>query len=79
MAIADDFEIQQDKDIRYTGSTANYTVLAFHEWLRLLATDASGTPDDHMDITKADPSDKSFDTIINLVNGFNIDDTAAQQ
>jgi hypothetical protein len=78
MAIADDFEIQQDKDIRYTGSTANYTVLAFHEWLRLLATDASGTPDDHMDITKADPSDKSFDTIINLVNGFNIDDTAAQ-
>jgi len=78
MAIADDFEIQQDKDIRYTGSTANYTVLAFHEWLRLKATDASGTPDDHMDITKADPSDKSFDTIINLVNGYNIDDTAAQ-
>ena len=78
MAIADDFEIQQDKDIRYTGSTTNYTVLAFHEWLRLKATDASGTPDDHMDITKADPSDKSFDTIINLVNGYNIDDTAAQ-
>lgn len=78
MAIGDDFEIQQDKDIRYTGSTANYTVLAFHEWLRGLADDASGTPDDHMDITKADPSDKSFDTIINLVNGYNIDDTAAQ-
>jgi hypothetical protein len=78
MAIGDDFEIQLDKDIRYTGSTANYTVLEFHEWLRGLADDAAGSPDDFMDITVADPSSKQFDTIITLVNGFNIDDTAAQ-
>lgn len=78
MAIGDDFEIQNDKDIRYTGSTANWTVLEFHEWLRDLADDASGSPDDFLDITKATPSDKSFDTIINLINGYNIDDTAAQ-
>ena len=78
MAIGDDFEIQADKDIRYTGSTANYTVLEFHEWLRGLADDPAGTPDDFLDITIADPSSKQFDTIITLVNGFNIDDTAAQ-
>jgi len=78
MAIADDFEIQADKDIRYTGSTANYTVLEFHQWLQDAADDAAGTPDDYMDITKATPSDKSFDTIINLINGYNIDDTTAQ-
>jgi hypothetical protein len=78
MAIGDDFEIQGDKDIRYIGSSANYTVLAFHRWLQDLADDAASAGDDYMDITKDTPSDKSFDTIINLINGFNIDDTAAQ-
>lgn len=78
MAIGDDFEIQSDKDIRYTGSTTNYTVLQLHRWLQDLADDASLTPDDYLDITKDTPSDKQFDTIITLVNGYNIDDTAAQ-
>jgi hypothetical protein len=78
MAIGDDFEIQNDKDIRYTGTTANYTVLELHRWLQGLADDAGASGDDFMDMTKETPSDKSFDTIINLVNGFNIDDTAAQ-
>jgi hypothetical protein len=31
-----------------------------------------------MDITRDTPSDKSFDTIINLINSYNIDDTAAE-
>lgn len=78
MAIGDDFEIQNDKDIRYTGTTNNYTVLELHRWLQDRADDASAAGDDYMDITRDTPSDKSFDTIINLINGFNIDDTAAQ-
>lgn len=78
MAIGDDFEIQNDKDIRYIGSTSNYTVLEFHRWLQDLADDAAATPDDYMDITRETPSDKQFDTIITLINGYNIDDTAAQ-
>lgn len=78
MAIGDDFEIQNDKDIRYTGSSANYTVLELHRWLQDRADDASASGDDYMDITRDTPSDKSFDTIINLINGYNIDDTAAQ-
>lgn len=84
MAIATDFEIQNDKDIRYVGaahgdaSAGYYTVLEFHRWLQDLADDASATPDDFMGITFDTPSDKSFDTIINLINGYNIDQTASE-
>lgn len=78
MAIGDDFRIENDKDIRYTGSGANYTVLELHRWLQDRADDAAASGDDYMDITRETPSDKSFDTIINLTNGFNIDATAAQ-
>lgn len=78
MAIGDDFRIETGKDIRYTGTTANYTVLELHRWLQDRADDASSSGDDYMDITRDTPSDKSFDTIINLINGYNIDDTAAQ-
>jgi hypothetical protein len=78
MAIGADFEIQNDKDIRYTGTTDNYTVLELHRWLQDLADDASTTPDDFLDITRDTPSDKQFDTIITLTNGYNIDATAAQ-
>lgn len=84
MAIGADFEIQADKDIRYIGAAHGvtgagyYTVLEFHRWLQDLADDASAAGDDLMDISKETPSDKSFDTIINLINGFNIDDTASE-
>lgn len=79
-----DFEIQADGDIRYIGAAhaANgagyYTVLELHRWLQDLADDAGASGDDFMDISRATPSDKQFDTIITLVNGFNIDDTAAE-
>ena len=78
------WEIQNDKDIRYIGPThtnsgANYvTVLELHRWAQDLADDASSASDDYMDITRDTPSDKSFDTIINLINGYNIDDTTAE-
>ena len=84
MAIGTDFEIQNDKDIRYIGaahgvSGAGYhAVLAFHRWLQDLADDAGASGDDFMDITRDTPSDKAFDTIINLSNGYNIDDAAAE-
>ena len=78
MAIDADFQIQTNKDIRYTGTTANHTVLAFHRWLQDRADDATSVPDDYMDITRDTPSDKSFDTIINLINGYNIEASGAQ-
>ena len=83
MAIATDFEVQNDKDIRYVGAAhaltgaGYYTVLEFHRWLQDLADDASAGAD-LLDITRDTPSDKSFDTIITLTNGYNIDDTAAE-
>jgi hypothetical protein len=84
MAIGDDFEIQNDKDIRYIGAAhaasgaGYYTVLELHRWLQDRADDASASGDDYMDITRDTPSDKSFDTIINLINSYNVDDTAAE-
>ena len=53
-------------------------MLAFHRWLQDLADDGGASGDDFMDITRDTPSDKSFDTIINLSNGYNIDDAAAE-
>jgi hypothetical protein len=84
MAIGTDFEIQNDKDIRYIGAAHGvsgagyYTVLAFHEWLRDLADDAQATGDDFMDITRDTPSEKSYETIVTLINGYNIDETASE-
>lgn len=80
MPIAADFSIDTSKNIRYNNtSTANYTVLDFHRWLQDAADDASvATADDFVDITSLTPSDKSYDTIITLINGYNIDDHAAQ-
>jgi hypothetical protein len=78
------WEVQNDKDIRYIGPThtavgANWvTVLELHRWLQALAAGASSADDDFMDITRDTPSDKSFDTIINLTNGYNIDATTAE-
>lgn len=84
MAIGDDFEIQTDNDIRYIGTAHGasgagyYTVLEFHQWLQGLADDASASSDDFMDITYGTPSSKSFETIIELINSYNIDDTASE-
>ncbi|MGL4573754.1 MAG: hypothetical protein ACRCV9_03090, partial [Burkholderiaceae bacterium] len=82
--IATNWEVQNDKDIRYIGPAhtvagANWvTVLELHRWLQDLADDAGASGDDFMDITRDTPSDKSFDTIISLTNGFNIDDATAE-
>src|SRR5574338_405185 len=84
MTIGTDFSVATNGDIRYIGAAHGasgagyYTVLELHRWLQDLADDAGATGDDFMDISRATPSDKSYDTIITLVNGFNIDDTAAE-
>ena len=77
------WQVLTDKKIRYIGgdhttATANYvTVLELHRWLMDIADDASVADhgaDDYMDITTSSPSDKKFDTIITLVNGYYLDD-----
>jgi hypothetical protein len=82
MAISDDFAIDATtKVISYTGASHGssgagyYTVLEFHRWLQDLADDAGASGNDYMDISRQTPSDKAFDTIIYLVNGYTIDET----
>jgi hypothetical protein len=78
MAIGDDFEVQNDADIRHVANTNHYTVLELHRWLQDLADDAASAGNDVLDITKLTPSERSTDTYITLLNGYNIDDDAAQ-
>lgn len=78
MAIATDFSVATNGDIRYTGSTANYTVLALHRFLQDLADNATSSGDDLADITSVNPSTRSTDGIITLNSTYNIDATAAQ-
>lgn len=86
MAIADDFTVNQAKDVRYVGAAHGaagagyYTVIQFHRWLQGLADDAvaSAASSDFLDITDYTPSERQTDNIIQLVNGYNIDQTAAE-
>ena len=78
MAIGDDFSIAANGDIRYTGTTTNYTVIALHRWLQDLADDAVASGDDIMDITKTTPSSRSTDNIIELLAPYNVDDAAIE-
>ena len=81
---ATDWAVTSDKKIQYIGTDhgtagANYvTVLELHRWLQDIADDASVADhgsDDYLDITTLNPSDKKFDTIITLINGYYLDDT----
>lgn len=85
MAIATDFSIHTStKVIAYIGAAHGasgagyYTVLELHRWLQDLADDAGASGDDYMDISRATPSDKQYDTIITLVNGYTIDTAASE-
>lgn len=78
MAIADDISVAANGNIRYTGSTANYTVLELHRFLQDLADNASSSGDDLLDITDSNPSARSTDNIITLNSPYNIDDTLAE-
>lgn len=79
---AADWTVAVNGDVRWTGAGAatNVTVLELHRWLNDLADDAvavSAGGDLH-DITDDTSSERATDNIIALVNGYNIDDTAAQ-
>lgn len=68
-------------DIRYigddhtlSGGTPSYaTVIQFHRWLQAFADDPEFGNDDELDIIDKNPSERSTDNIIRLVNGFNVD------
>lgn len=78
MAIADDFTVAANGDIRADSPAATYPVLDLHRWLQDLADQAAASGDDLVDITSATPSERSTDNIITLINGYNIDDAAAE-
>ena len=78
MAIQDDFSIATNGDVRWTGTSGTYTVLALHRFLQDYADNATISGNDLLDITSETPSDRSTDNIVELINGYNIDDTAAQ-
>jgi hypothetical protein len=78
MAIATDFSVAVNGDIRHVSGTAHYTVLELHRYLQDLADNAATSSDDLVDITSTTPSERSTDNIITLLGTFNIDDTAAE-
>jgi len=79
MAIEADFSVAVNGDIRHESGTAHYTVLELHRFLQDIADDESpATANDYVDITSLTPSDRSTDNIITLINGYNIDDDAAE-
>jgi len=78
MAIADDFSVAVNGDIRHVSGTSHYTVLALHRFLQDLADDPAASGNDLLDITSVTPSERSTDNIITLLGTYNIDDTAAE-
>ena len=79
MAIADDFTIAVNGDIRKIASpSGRWTVIEFHRYLQEFADNASVIGDDLLDITDDTPSERSTDNIIRLINGYNIDDATAE-
>lgn len=60
------------------GSPSYATVIEFHRWLQGLADDAVSSGDDELDITNIDPSRRSTDNIITLINEYTIGDTEAE-
>lgn len=81
---AADWSIAANKDIRYIGdahggaSPSYCTVLELARALQDFADNATSSGDDLLDITSPNPSERSTDNIVTLLNGYNIDDTAAE-
>lgn len=82
MAIADDFTVAANGDIRRTVESptplSTYSVIEFHRWLGDLMDDAAASGNDILDITSATASERSTDNIITLNSPYNIDDDAAK-
>lgn len=78
MAIADDFSVATNGNIRHVSGTTTYTVLELHRFLQDLADNAVASGNDLVDITSDTPSERSTDNIITLLGDYNIDDDAAK-
>lgn len=84
MAIGDDFSVAVNGDIRHISGTTVYSVLDLHQWLQDLADDANASGNDNVSILTANPSKLDGPRsaikpmLLNLLNGFNIDDDAAK-
>ena len=79
MAIADDFSVAINGDIRRVGTgSTTYTVLAFRRYLGALADDAQAAGDDLYDITTDTAAERVTDNILTLNSPFNVDDTVAR-
>ncbi len=83
--IATDWSVTSStKNVRYIGDDHNgtspsyATVLELHRWLQDLADDANFAGDDEIDISKELPSDKKYDSIIELLSDYNIDDASSE-
>jgi len=60
------------------GDESYATVIQLHRWLQDKADDAVAVGDDELDITNIDPSRRSTDNIVTLINGYTIGDTEAE-
>ncbi len=75
---------RQTGDIRYigddhSGGAPSYaTVIEMHRALQDYADQEAASGDDELDIISSNPSERSTDNIITLINGFNIDDNASE-
>jgi len=74
--ISDNFRVSRTGNIRFIGRDQNqkYTVLELHRWLQNMADRMDAEGDDQLDITDYNPSHRHADGLIELENGFNIDD-----
>lgn len=85
MAIADDFTVASNGDIRHVSGTTVYTVLDLHQWLQDMADDPATTVvGDNVSILTPNPSKLDGPRsgikpmLLNLLGDYNIDDTAAR-
>lgn len=68
--------ISYDGDDHGGASPSYATVIELHRWLQDLADDALASGDDELDITNINPSQRSTNNIITLINGYTLDETA---
>lgn len=85
MPIGSDFSVASNGNIRHTSGATVYSVLDLHQWLQDLADDGSiAVAGDDISILSSNPSKLDGPRsaikpmLLNLLNGFNIDDDAAK-
>lgn len=82
--IQDDFQVDALGNVRHVAGTTVYSAGALHAFLQDLADNAAAGGDDLLSILSPNPSkldgprDAAVASRLNLINGYNLDDTAAQ-